>query len=160
MQADSQQVSGEATGNSSGISFIEFAMIAAALSSCAMTLAPELAAATRTAREHALQCDLEMFRRQIEQYQKDHGERLPAVGTNSESTFVAQLTSRSDEHGETSPRGHFGPYILGELPPNPFNGKRRVLVVAGPLNYEHTAGGGNHGWAFSSTTGEFAANGR
>lgn len=160
MQSDSQQASGEAAGTPSGISFIEFAMIAAALSTCAMALAPELAAATRTAREQTLQRDLEMFRRQIEQYKKDHGERLPAAESNSETTFVAQLTSRSDEHGETSPRGHFGPYILGDLPPNPFNGKRRVLVVAGPLKREHTAGDGNHGWSFSSTTGEFAANGR
>lgn len=160
MQADSQQASGEAAGTSSGLSFIEFALIAAALSTCAMALAPELAAATRTAREQTLQHDLEMFRCQIEQYKKDHGERLPAAGTNSETTFAAQLTSRSDAHGETSPRAHFGPYILGELPPNPINGKRRVLVVPGPLRREHTAGVGNHGWAFSSTTGEFSANGR
>lgn len=153
-----QATSPEDTGTPFGISFIEFALIAAALSTCAMALAPELAAATRTAREQAVEQDLAMFRRQIEQYKKDHGERLPAVGTNSESTFVAQLTGRSDEHGETSPRGHFGPYLLGELPPNPFNGKRRVLVVPGPLKNEHTRGDGNHGWAFSSMTGEIAAN--
>lgn len=146
------------TETPSGISFIEFALIAAALSACAMSLAPELAVATLQTREQAVEEDLAMFRRQIRQYRKDHGDRLPAAETNSESTFVVQLTGRSDEHGEISPRGSLGPYIIGALPPNPFNGKRRVLVVPGPLKHEHTRGEGNHGWAYSSTTGEIAAN--
>jgi general secretion pathway protein G len=148
----------QTTETPSGISFIEFALMAALLSGCAISLAPELAAATRTAREQALEEDLAMFRRQIEQYRLDHGNQLPAEGTNSEATFVSQLTRRTNEHGDVAERAHFGPYIIGELPVNPYSGKSRVLVVPGPFQREHVDGDGTHGWAFSSTTGEIRAN--
>jgi type II secretory pathway pseudopilin PulG len=142
----------------SGISFIEFALMAALLSGCAMSFAPELAAAAKSAREQALEEDLEMFRRQIKQYRLDHKDQLPAHGTNSEATFVSQLTRRTSRHGEIAERAHFGPYIIGSLPVNPFSGLSRVLVVPGPLTASHTTGDGTHGWAFSSTTGEIRAN--
>lgn len=142
----------------SGISFIEFALIGALLVGCAINLAPELADAAHTARRQAVEDDLTMFRRQIEQYQRDHLDRLPAQGTNSEATFVSQLTHRTNEHGDVAKRAHFGPYIIGKIPSNPFSGLSRVLVVPGPVKSEHVSGHGTHGWVFSSTTGEFRAN--
>jgi general secretion pathway protein G len=142
----------------SGISFIEFALIAALLAGCAIRFAPELTAATQSAREQVLQENLAMFRRQIERYRLDHADQLPAHGTNSEATFVRQLTLRTNGHGEVADRAHFGPYLIGDLPVNPFSGKRRVLVIPGPVQNEHVDGDGTHGWAFSSTTGEIHAN--
>ncbi|MDA0587020.1 MAG: hypothetical protein O2820_03675 [Planctomycetota bacterium] len=141
-----------------GISFIEFALIAALLTGCAMSFAPELVAAAKSASEQALDDDLEMFRRQIAQYRLDHDDLLPAHGTNSEATFLNQLTRRTSRHGEVAERAHFGPYIIGSIPVNPFSGLSRVLVVPGPLAAGHTTGDGTHGWAFSSTTGEIRAN--
>ena len=141
-----------------GVTFIEFALIAALLIGCGSILVPELAAGVQSANEQAVRDGIEVLRRQIELYQKDHGDRLPAHGTNVETTFVSQLTLRTCENGLVEPRAHFGPYILGGLPSNPFHSTSRVLVIPEPLQPENYDGSGNHGWAFSSTTGEVRAN--
>ena len=122
------------------------------------SLIPQLLTANDNARYDAIQQDLIQFRRQIEQYSLDHDGRLPAHGTNSSEVFARQLKGRTTHTGVVRDDGRYGPYLIGELPANPVSGLSRVLVVPGPLRQHHFAGRGDHGWAYSSETGEIRAN--
>ena len=135
-----------------GISFIDVALISASLAGCVMSLAPELSHAAHSARTLAVEQDLAMFRRQIQQYRLEHDDRLPGGGTDSEAMFLRQLMQPTNEHGECAAFSHLGPYILSGIPSNPFSGKSGVLVVPGLLTERHACG--DYGWVFSSTTGE------
>jgi len=138
-----------------GISFIELALISVLLTGCAMTLVPELSHAADSARRRAVEQDLAMFRRQIQQYRLEHADDLPGGGTDSEAMFLGQLMQPTDERGEWTAASHLGPYLLSRVPANPFSGKNGILVVPGLLTRNHMYG--NHGWVFSSTTGEIRA---
>ena len=138
-----------------GISFIEIALISVLLGGCAMTLGPELLHAAHSAHTRAVEQDLAMFRRQIQQYQLEHDGRLPGAGTDSEAMFLGQLMHATNERGEWAAGGHLGPYLLGPIPSNPFSGEDGILVVPGQLTPEHADD--CCGWIFSSTTGEFRA---
>ena len=118
------------------------------------SLIPQLLAANDNARYDAIQQDLVQFRRQIEQYANDHDGRVPAHGTNSGEMFAEQLLGRTSHTGVVRDDGRYGPYLIGSIPANPVSGSSRVLVVPGPLRQHHFEGRGDHGWAYSSETGE------
>ncbi len=141
-----------------GISLAEVLMLVTLLGLLLAMLLPELLRTQDEARQKTIQSTVHAVRRQITRFREHHQGRLPAQGTNSEQQFVGQLFERTAISGRIEVEGRFGPYLLGEFPTNPYSRSSTVLVVAGSLTREHFLGDGTHGWAYSSTTGEFRAN--
>jgi len=138
-----------------GFTVIEILIVLALLGIVAITVVPQFSRAAEDAQLQTVQGDLDVFRRQIDRYRAEHGGRLPAYETDSEADFVAQLTQRTTESGTIDPTGRCGPYLIGDMPPNVFTGRRSIRVVRGTLQPPHFNGSGDHGWVYSSTTGEF-----
>ncbi|MHC4877714.1 MAG: hypothetical protein ACYTGL_14555 [Planctomycetota bacterium] len=141
-----------------GISPIESLMLVTLLGLLVATLFPELLRTQVAAQQKSVQTTVEAVRRQIAHFREHHQGRLPAQGTDSAEQFVDQLFRRTTISGRVAADGRFGPYLLGEFPMNPYVRSSVVLVVAGPLEQRHWQGESDHGWAYSSTTGEFRAN--
>ena len=141
-----------------GISAVEFMLIVALLSVVVGSFMPQILSATQHANHDAIAQDLEQFRRQIEKYTMDHEGRRPAAGSSSSVNFAQQLQGRTSHTGVVHRDGRYGPYLIGDLPVNPVAGSSKVLVVPSPLRQHHFDGNGDHGWAYSSETGEIRAN--
>jgi len=142
----------------SGFTLLEILIVGTLLLILAATFVPEFTAAHEDARCSAVQDDLNMLRRQIELYRRQHDGRFPGYATASEETFLKQLGQRTDPIGTPSPKGKYGPYLSGDMPRSPYKDSPRVLVVLGPLKPVHYDGSGEHGWTYSSSTGEIRAN--
>lgn len=138
-------------------SFLELLIVVTLLAILGATLVPQFTAAHEDARQAAVAEDLDRFRRQLDLYRTQHG-HWPAEGTNSEAQLIKQLRSRTTSTGVVHEDGKYGPYLIGEIPANPFNHSNKVLVVPGPLKPHQFDGQGVYGWAYSSTTGEFRVN--
>ena len=138
-----------------GFTVIEILIVLALLSIVAITVVPQFSRAGEDAQLQTVQGDLDVFRRQIDRYREEHGGRLPALESDSESEFITHLTQRTTESGTIDPTGRLGPYLIGDMPPNVFTGRRSIRVVRGTLQPPHFNGSGDHGWVYSSTTGEF-----
>ncbi len=103
--------------------------------------------------------DLQMMRQQISLFRFQHDGRYPADGSTDAAVFTNQLTQKTTVAGTIdATAGQYGPYIVGQLPANPYNNSRNVLVKNGALAATDYDGSAGHGWAFSSTTGELRAN--
>ena len=119
---------------------------------------------SQDAYEFALQSDLQTVRSQIELYRVQHLERLPGVrtdGTFDGDLFLAQMTERTDIHGNAGgtdadlSRSAYGPY-LQRFPRNDFADwavSRRVSGGKGPC-----PGDGTSGWYLNTETGAFSPN--
>lgn len=152
----------EPDGN--GFTPIELMMSIALLGIVAATLVPQMLSANEETRQHDLLQRLHLVRRQIEQFRSARDGRLPAAGQNSAREFLLDLTGVADDsiyvasegkardHQRTNQSNH-------EIPPlNPYTQQSAILVVPDRLQVRHYSGKGRHGWAYSSTTGEFRAN--
>lgn len=139
----------------SGFTVVEILIVVALLSIVAITVVPQFSNAGDEARMLTVEEDLAIFRQQIDRYRTDHDGQLPAQGSTSEAEFIVQLTQRTTKDGTADPAGVCGPYLVGRMPPNVYTGHRTILVVPGTLQPPHFNGSGEHGWAYSSTTGEF-----
>ncbi len=150
--------------NRNGFTLVEVLIVVVILGILAATVLPQFTSASNDAKESALRQDLQMLRAQIQMYKHQHDGALP--GTTS--TQVAQkLTLASKVDGTTAAVGTagypYGPYIVGQLPPNPFNGGRGIKVVTGTVSVVAvdalaTDGGEKVGWIFSTDLGEIKAN--
>jgi prepilin-type N-terminal cleavage/methylation domain-containing protein len=141
----------------SGFTFIEILIVLMLLTIVGVTFVPQLRAASDDARRSAVAEDLAMLRRQIKGFHDDHN-RFPAHGLATQSTFVGHLTKKTSHACDVSDTGRFGPYLIGDVPVNAFTQQNAVLIVPGELKPHQYAGHGEHGWAYSSSTGEIRAN--
>ncbi len=142
----------------SGFTLLEVLIVGTLLMLLAATFVPEFTAAHEDARCAAVVEDLTMLRKQIDLYRHQHDGRVPGYATTSEEVFLKQLRRRTDQTGVVSSNGKYGPYLSGEMPRSPFKDSSKVLVVLGPLKAQHADGQGDHGWAYSASTGEIRAN--
>jgi type II secretory pathway pseudopilin PulG len=125
----------------------------------AATVLPQLTLETDQAQEAALKEDLKLLRSQIELYKFQHNGNYPGKGSiYPEDTLNALLLS-SDADGTTGPINSkpFGPYFLGQLPPNPYTGGTRVRIVD-EVAAEAPDDDPVEGWIYHPATGKIKAN--
>ena len=145
------------TNRRSGFTLVEVLIVVVILGILAATVLPQFTSSSEDAKESAMIQNLQTVRSQIELYRLQHNSKLPAAGTTIEASFLDALVLSSDADGTTGAIGTkpFGPYFIGQFPPNPFSGKKDVTVVnADPL----PAADGTTGWIYSSKTGRIKAN--
>lgn len=129
------------------------------LTALAALLVPKMLTAEEEARWNALLLRLHSVRGRIEQFRRSHDGHLPAEGMNSVDELLRDLY-RLPITAEDSAL-HNGRWDTGgiqDLLVNPYTQKTGILVVPGRLKRHHYSGNGRHGWAYSSTTGEFRSN--
>jgi prepilin-type N-terminal cleavage/methylation domain-containing protein len=147
-----------------GFTLIEVLIVVVILGILAATVLPQFTSSTANAKESALRADLAQLRAQIQLYKFQHDGVFP---NGTADNVVKQLTLASDITGNTAAPGTagyaYGPYLMGQLPTNPFNGGAGVMVKAGAITVADidpsaTQGSVKVGWVYSSLTGQIIAN--
>lgn len=150
-----------------GFTLVEVLIVVVILGILAATVLPQFTSASEDAKESALVQDLQMLRSQIELYKFQHNGKYPAQGLVDSAKFKDALMLASKADGTTAAVGTagyaLGPYIVGQLPPSPYNGGRGVRVIitditASAVNEAELDGTELVGWIYNSVTGQLKAN--
>jgi prepilin-type N-terminal cleavage/methylation domain-containing protein len=137
---------------SSGFTLIEVLIVVVIMAVLAATVIPQFASSTTDAKDSSLKFNLHTLRAQIELYKVHHDGVPPAVdGTTG---TLQQLLSSTNAVGTigTGVNFPFGPYVLNEIPRNPFTNLNDIReVTTWP-----PAAAGQGGWVYNATTGQIA----
>ena len=142
-----------------GFTLVEVLIVVMVFAIMAATVLPQFTAANDEALEAALRQDLKLLRSQIELYKFQHNGNYPGKGSIHPEDFLNALLLSSDADGATGPINSkpFGPYFLGQLPPNPFTGGTRVRIVD-DVAAEVPDNDPVEGWIYNPVTGKIKAN--
>lgn len=134
---------------------VEILIVVIILGILAAIVIPQFTQASQDARESALASDLQTLRSQIELFKVQHLDKYPTdiAGVTDSATFVAQLTSKTNNDGTTTGTPTLGPYML-QFPTNAFVASNGDKVTIGTGN----PGGGATGWYFNKTSGKISPN--
>ena len=106
----------------------------------------------------SLKFNVSSLRSQIEMYKVAHLGVYPTVTAND----LPQLWKYTDVSGATNATADaahpYGPYVSGELPTNPFDGKTRVVQVALSGAAPTAVADANGGWQYDPATGQIWPN--
>ena len=147
-----------------GFTLIELLIVVVILGILAATVLPQFASSTANAKESSLRTDLSQLRSQITMYKFQHDGAFPG---GTADNVVKQLTWATDLTGTTALPGTagyiYGPYLIGQLPMNPYNGGKGILVKTGQVGSADvdpaaTQGSDKVGWIYSTLTGQIIAN--
>jgi len=140
----------------SGFTLVEILIVVVILGILAAIVIPQFTEASTEAKTSSLCTDLQSVRSQIELYKIQHNDNLPGVsfGTHTGAAgFEAAMTGQTDLYGAVGT--DFGPY-LQKLPSNQFVD----VTISDDIDIEAgtaALGGGNCGWHFDTSTGQFHA---
>jgi prepilin-type N-terminal cleavage/methylation domain-containing protein len=136
-----------------GFTLIEVLIVVIIMAVLAATVIPQFANSTVDAKLGALQFNLSTLRKQIETYKAHHDSQVPQVDTTTGT--LQQLLSSTNTAGTIGVGANFpyGPYVMNELPHNPFTNSNAVREVT---TWPPTASGSG-GWVYNSLTGQIAA---
>ncbi len=142
-----------------GFSVAEVLIVVAVLAIMAATVFPQFTAANDDALESALREDLKLLRSQIELYKYQHQGHYPGKGSIYPKDFLDAMLLSSDLDGKTGPitSKPFGPYFIGQLPPNPYTGGTKVRIVDDVAS-EVPDDDPVVGWIYNPATGKIKAN--
>lgn len=145
-----------------GFTLVEILIVVVLLGILAAIVIPSIGNGAILARKTTLAMNASLLRRFIQIYTSQHLEVRPGYPDGDESAaptedaFIAQATLSSNRAGETAPRGTpgyaWGPYI-SNVPPNPFNKRDTVLVLADGEAFPAVADN-QYGWIYKAATGE------
>lgn len=147
-----------------GFTLIEVLIVVVILGILAATVLPQFTSSTANAKESALRGDLNSLRSQITLYKFQHDGVYPS---GTADNVVAQLTLASNLTGTTAAVGTagypYGPYLVGQLPVNPYVGGNGVLVkttalTAADVDPAAVQGTNKVGWVYSTLTGQIMSN--
>ncbi len=147
-----------------GFTLVEVLIVVVILGILAATVLPQFTSANDDAKESALVQDLQTIRAQIELFKFQHKGFYPGEGSALTQTFKDHMLLSTDIDRTTGPAGTlaFGPYFVGQLPPNPFNGGRGLAItndVPGFTTDETLTDGTDLvGWIYDPDTGLLKAN--
>jgi general secretion pathway protein G len=143
----------------SGFTLVEILIVVVILGILAAIVIPQFTEASTEAKTSSLCTDLQTVRSQIELYKIQHNDNLPGVTATGHATdcngMDDALTSMTNQAGvkqSAAGTGVYGPY-LQKFPSNPFVTANEDQVEEGT----GSPGGGNNGWYFNTSTGDFYA---
>ncbi|MDB5347317.1 MAG: hypothetical protein JWP89_5694 [Schlesneria sp.] len=147
-----------------GFSLIEVLIVIVILGILAATVLPQFTESSANANESALRADLTQLRSQLQVFRFQHDGAFPS---GTADNVINQLTLASDAGGNTARVGTagypFGPYLMGQLPTNPYNGGSGLLVKSTAISTSDVDATAMHGtvkvgWIYSTLTGQIIAN--
>ncbi len=136
-----------------GFSLLEILIVVTMLAIIAAMVVPRFMDASNTARDSALETDLQMLRRQIQLYRLQHGGKGPhldSAGKLDTGNLVTRLTGRTNAAGDLDAAGSCGPY-MNEWPTNPYAASGVAEDVAFGTS-ETPPRDGKTGWYYCTAT--------
>jgi general secretion pathway protein G len=144
------------TSRNRGFTLIEVLIVVVIMAVLAAVIIPQFSSSTQDAKDSALRFNSHTMRSQIELYKLHHLGKYPDQIGDATTGYLPQLTKATDINGNIGAAGAaypYGPYIEGDVPPNPFDGKNVVTQVdlggQKPTGVSGTAGG----WQYDPNTG-------
>jgi type II secretion system protein G len=131
---------------------VEILIVVVILGIVAAIVVPQFSEESDDARLSAMTTDLSTVRSQLQMYRIHHNDKFPAniVEEMTKSTKSTKADRSVMPEGGNRSQYPYGPYLL-EFPTNPF-----VEGAAGSQVDTTSLGGGDKGWYYNSTTGQFA----
>jgi prepilin-type N-terminal cleavage/methylation domain-containing protein len=137
-------------GRCRGFTLIEVLIVVVILAVLAALIIPHYADLSQSAKDSTLKHNMHTMQSQIGLYRTDHREKYPTIQDND----LPQLTRATNGQGEIGLPGEehpYGPYLVGGLPPNPFDGSNKVTAVAKAGQQPTAAVGKLGGWQYDVT---------
>ena len=142
--------------------FIELLIVVAVIGILAAVVLPGLQDYSQNAKESAAKRNLQILRNAIERYAAQHNGIAPGYINNETSStpngmiFIKQLAMATNILGQAID-GNLGPYIVN-IPENPFNGGKLVIVIDNSQPFPSEPPGGTQGWVYKPATKEIRLN--
>lgn len=130
-----------------GFTLVEVLVVVTVIGVLATIVVPQFKDVSKEAKTSTLCADLRTVRVAIELYRIQHKWNQP--GSVAGVSFEQALTEKTEADGTLNPAGRCGPYVQ-KIPANPFNNLATVEI-------DGVVGGGDHGWDFATSTGQFHA---
>ena len=147
-----------------GFTLVKVLIVVVILGILAATVLPQFTTANTDAQQAALVQNLQTLRSQIMLYKFQHGNVAPAFGATTSITFTNAMLLSTDSKGNTGAIGTlpYGPYLVGQIPANPFTGGKGISIVpsiATAVPDESMLDGINIvGWLYSPSEGRIKGN--
>lgn len=139
-----------------GFTLIEVLIVVVIMAVLAATIIPMFSSSTEDAKMSSLKFNMHTLRSQIELYKLHHLGKYPDQIGDATTGYLPQLTHATNvdgQIGDPGPQFPYGPYLDGDIPPNPFDGKNTVTQV--DLQGQKPEGpvGPQEGWMYDPRTG-------